>query len=405
MIDLRSDTVTKPTPVMRKAMAMAEVGDDVYGEDPTVNLLQERAAENFGKEAALFVPTGSMGNQIAVKLHTKQGDEIIVEERGHIFNWEMGTPAIVSGVMIRTVRAANDSGMLTWTEIESAIHINQPYYACPTGLICLENTHNFGGGSVMSAAQTDEICANAHKLNLPVHLDGARIFNSAVAQNETVANLTKSVDSVQFCLSKGLGAPIGSMLLGTKDFINEARIWRKRFGGGMRQAGILAAAGLIALEESPKRLHIDHENARKLAKGVANLKGVSIDAEKVVTNIVIFDVSETGKTSAEICEKLKKDDIHAIPFGKAIRMVTHCDVSREDIEKTLNYSFKDTSLLLRAFTHRSFNASSHKCDYERLEFLGDAVLGLSLNPSGRCSKAPTSTCFHRQRPPPSLCRC
>ena len=335
MIDLRSDTVTKPTPVMRKAMAMAEVGDDVYGEDPTVNLLQERAAENFGKEAALFVPTGSMGNQIAVKLHTKQGDEIIVEERGHIFNWEMGTPAIVSGVMIRTVRAANDSGMLTWTEIESAIHINQPYYACPTGLICLENTHNFGGGSVMSAAQTDEICANAHKLNLPVHLDGARIFNSAVAQNETVANLTKSVDSVQFCLSKGLGAPIGSMLLGTKDFINEARIWRKRFGGGMRQAGILAAAGLIALEESPKRLHIDHENARKLAKGVANLKGVSIDAEKVVTNIVIFDVSETGKTSAEICEKLKKDDIHAIPFGKAIRMVTHCDVSREDIEKTL----------------------------------------------------------------------
>ena len=320
---------------MRKAMAEAEVGDDVYGEDPTVNLLQEKAAETFGKEAAIFVPTGSMGNQIAVKLHTKQGDEIIVEERGHIFNWEMGTSAIVSGVMIRTVRAANDNGMLTWAEIESALHINQPYYACPTGLICLENTHNFGGGSVMSAAQTDEICELAHKLNLPVHLDGARIFNSAVAQNETVANLTKSVDSVQFCLSKGLGAPIGSMLLGTKDFINEARIWRKRFGGGMRQAGILAAAGLIALEESPKLLHIDHENARKLAEGVANLKGVSIDAEKVVTNIVIFDVSETGKTSAEICAELKEQEILAIPFGKAIRMVTHCDVSREDVETTL----------------------------------------------------------------------
>ena len=335
MIDLRSDTVTKPTPVMRKAMAEAEVGDDVYSEDPTVNLLQEKAAEILGKEAAIFVPTGSMGNQIAVKLHTKQGDEIIVEERGHIFNWEMGTPAIVSGVMIRTVRAANDNGMLTWAEIESALHINQPYYACPTGLICLENTHNFGGGSVMSAAQTDEICEHAHKLNLPVHLDGARIFNSAVAQNETVANLTKSVDSVQFCLSKGLGAPIGSMLLGTKDFINEARIWRKRFGGGMRQAGILAAAGLIALEESPKRLHIDHENAKHLAEGVANLKGVSIDAEKVVTNIVIFDVSETGKTSAEICAELKEQEILAIPFGKAIRMVTHCDVSREDIETTL----------------------------------------------------------------------
>lgn len=335
MIDLRSDTVTKPTKEMRRAMAEAEVGDDVYGEDPTVNLLQERAAEIFGKEAALFVPTGSMGNQIAVKLHTKQGDEIIVEERGHIFNWEMGTPAIVSGVMVRTVRAASDSGMLTWGEIESAIHVNQPYYACPTGLICLENTHNFGGGSVMSADECAEICENAHKLNLPVHLDGARIFNSAVAQKETVANLSKSVDSVQFCLSKGLGAPVGSLVLGTKDFIAEARTWRKRFGGGMRQAGILAAAGLIALEESPKRLHIDHENARKLAEGVANLKGVAIDAEKVVTNIVIFDVSATGKTSAEICNRLKESEIYAIPFGKAIRMVTHCDVSREDIETTL----------------------------------------------------------------------
>lgn len=336
MIDLRSDTVTKPTAAMRKAMAEAEVGDDVYGEDPTVNLLQERAAEIFGKEAALFCPTGSMGNQIAVKLHTKQGDEVVIEERGHIFNYEMGTPAVVAGVMIRPVRAANDNGMLTWAEIESVIHINQPYYACPTGLIALENTHNFGGGSVMSAAQTDEICENSHKLNLPVHLDGARIFNSAVAQNETVANLAKSVDSVQFCLSKGLGAPIGSMLLGTKDFITEARVWRKRFGGGMRQAGILAAAGLIALEESPKRLHIDHENARKLAEGAANLRGVAIDAEKVQTNIVIFDVTETGKSSAEICDELKKENIFAIPFGKAIRMVTHCDVSREDIEKTIN---------------------------------------------------------------------
>ena len=223
MIDLRSDTVTKPTAQMRKAMAEAEVGDDVYGEDPTVNLLQEKAAEIFGKEAALFVPTGSMGNQIAVKLHTKPGDEIIIEERGHIFNWEMGMPAIASGVTIRPVRAANESGMLTWAEIESAIHINQPYYACPTGLICLENTHNFGGGSVMSADETDEICDEAHKLNLPVHLDGARIFNSAVAQNETVANLSKSVDSVQFCLSKGLGAPVGSMILGKKDFIDEAQ--------------------------------------------------------------------------------------------------------------------------------------------------------------------------------------
>jgi threonine aldolase len=335
MIDLRSDTVTKPTPAMRRAMAEAEVGDDVYGEDPTVNLLQEKAAEIFGKEAALFCPTGSMGNQIAVKLHTKQGDEIIVEERGHIFNWELGMPAIAAGVTIRPVRAANASGMLTWTEIESALHLNQPYYACPTGLICLENTHNFGGGSVMSAEQTSEICKNAHKLNLPVHLDGARIFNSAVAQNESVANLSRTCDSVQFCLSKGLGAPVGSMLLGKKDFIDEARTWRKRFGGGMRQVGILAAAGLIALEESPKRLHVDHENARRLAEGVANLRGVAIDAERVQTNIVIFDVSASGKTSVEIVEALKKDDIFAIPFGARVRMVTHCDVSQADIEKTI----------------------------------------------------------------------
>ncbi|MEP6900360.1 MAG: GntG family PLP-dependent aldolase, partial [Actinomycetota bacterium] len=282
-----------------------------------------------------FVPTGSMGNQIAVKLHTKPGDEIIIEERGHIFNYEMGMPAIASGVTIRSVRAANASGMLNWAEIESAIHTNQPYYACPTGLICLENTHNFGGGSVMSADETDEICENAHHLNLPVHLDGARIFNSAVAQNETVANLSRSVDSVQFCLSKGLGAPVGSMLLGTKDFIAEARIWRKRFGGGMRQAGILAAAGLIALTESPKRLPIDHENARALAEGVANLKGVSIDAEKVQTNILLFDITKTGKTSAKICSELKEHSILAIPFGNEIRMVTHCDVSRADIETTI----------------------------------------------------------------------
>ncbi len=316
-------------------MAEAEVGDDVYGEDPTVNLLQEKAAEIFGKEAALFVPTGSMGNQIAVKLHTKPGDEVIIEERGHIFNWEMGMPAVAAGVTIRPVHAANENGMLTWAEIESALHINQPYYSCPTGLLCLENTHNFGGGSVMSAVETDEICEKAHELNIPVHLDGARIFNSVVAQNETAANLTKSVDSVQFCLSKGLGAPVGSMVLGTKDFIAEGRVWRKRFGGGMRQVGVLAAAGLVALEESPKLLQYDHENARRLAEGAANIKGVAIDAEKVQTNIVIFDVSKTGKTSAEICAKLKEDNILASPFGTAIRMVTHYDVSREDIDKTL----------------------------------------------------------------------
>lgn len=336
MVDLRSDTVTKPTARMRKAMAEAEVGDDVYGEDPTVNLLQERAAEIFEKEAALFVPTGSMGNQIAVKLHTKPGNEIIIEERGHIYNYEMATPSVVSGVLVRPVKSQDGSGMLTWDEIASVLHINQPYYACPTGLICLENTHNFAGGNVMTAAHCAEICEKAHALNLPVHMDGARIFNASVALNEPVAALTKNCDSVQICLSKALGAPVGSMLLGKKDFIEEARVWRKRLGGGMRQVGILAAAGLIALEESPKILHIDHENAKFLAEGFANLKGISIDLKRVVTNIVLFDITKTGKTSAEICAELKEHEILAIPFGKEIRMVTHCDVSRADMEKTVS---------------------------------------------------------------------
>ncbi len=320
---------------MRRAMAAAEVGDDVYGEDPTVNRLQERAAEIFEKEAALFVPTGSMGNQIAVKLHTRPGDEVIIEERGHIYNYEMGTPAIASGVMMRTVKSHDGSGHLTWDEIAGALHIDQPYYSCPTGLICLENTHNFAGGSVMTAEHCAEICEKAHALGLPVHMDGARIFNAAAALNASVADLIRQCDSVQFCLSKGLGAPVGSMLVGSADFIKEARVWRKRFGGGMRQAGIIAAAGLVALEESPKRLQDDHANARRLAGGLAEIPGISIAVERVVTNIVIFDITGTGKTSAEICSDLKDNGILAIGFGNAIRMVTHCDVSAADVDTTI----------------------------------------------------------------------
>lgn len=320
---------------MRRAMAVAEVGDDVYGEDPTVNRLQERAAEIFEKEAALFVPTGSMGNQIAVKLHTRPGDEVIIEERGHIFNYEMGTPAIASGVMMRPVKSRDGSGHLNWEEIAGALHIDQPYYSCPTGLICLENTHNFAGGSVMAAEHCADVCEKAHALDLPVHMDGARIFNAAAALEISVAELARRCDSVQFCLSKGLGAPVGSMLVGSADFIKEARVWRKRFGGGMRQAGILAAAGLVALEESPKRLHEDHANARRLAEGLADIPGIAIDVERVVTNIVIFDITGTGKTSAEICSKLKDNGILAIGFGNAIRMVTHCNVSAAEIDTTL----------------------------------------------------------------------
>ncbi len=333
--DLRSDTVTKPTPAMRRAMAEAEVGDDVYGEDPTVNRLQERAAEIFEKDAALFVPTGSMGNQTAVKLHTRPGQEVIIEERGHIYNFEMATMSAFSGALARPVKSNDGSGILTWDEIAGALHHNTAYYVAPTALIALENSHNLAGGSVLTRARTEDICARAHEKNLPVHLDGARIFNAAAALGESVANLARPADSVMFCLSKGLGAPVGSMLLGTRAFIDEARVVRKMLGGGMRQAGVLAAAGLIALEESPKQLPEDHANAKRLAEGVAELPGVKIDPEKVVTNIVIFDVAETGQTADAICAQLREHGILASGFGSSIRMVTHCDVARADIERAL----------------------------------------------------------------------
>lgn len=336
MIDLRSDTVTKPTPAMRKAMAEAEVGDDVFGEDPTVNRLQERAAGLFEKEAAVFVPTGCMANEIAVKLHTKPGDEFVIEERGHVNNFELGLYAMIGGTAARPVRSADGSGILTWDEIAGALRIDPPYYTCPTGLVCLENTHNMAGGTVMTRERTEEICAKAHELNLPVHLDGARLFNAAAALGESVADLSRACDSVMFSLSKGLGAPAGSILLGKKEFIEEARVWRKRLGGGMRQIGILAAAGLVALEESPAKLGGDHENARRLAEGVANLPGIAIDPEKVATNIVIFDVTGTGQSPAQLCDKLKSRGVLAIGFGNAVRMVTHCDISSENIETALS---------------------------------------------------------------------
>jgi threonine aldolase len=335
IIDLRSDTVTKPTPAMRRAMAEAEVGDDVYGEDPTVNRLQERAAEIFEKEAALFVPTGSMGNQIAVKLHTRPGHEVVIEERGHIFNYEMAAMSAVAGTVARPVRSADGSGVLTWDDVASGLHVHAAYYVAPTGLVAIENSHNLAGGTVYTRARTEDICARAHASKLPVHLDGARIFNAAVAQGETVAALARPADSVMFCLSKGLGAPVGSMLLGKKEFVEEARAWRKLLGGGMRQVGVLAAAGLVALEESPPKLHEDHANARRLAEGLAGLPGVKIDAERVVTNIVIFDVADTGVEADAICARLAERGVLASGFGTSIRMVTHYDVSREGIEAAL----------------------------------------------------------------------
>ncbi|HEV7844165.1 MAG TPA: GntG family PLP-dependent aldolase, partial [Pyrinomonadaceae bacterium] len=305
------------------------------GEDPTVNRLQERAAEIFEKEAALFVPTGSMGNQIAVKLHTRPGTEVIIEERGHIYNFEMAAMSAISGTLARPVKSLDGSGILTWEEIESAIHVGGAYYVAPTGMIALENSHNLAGGTLLTRERTEEICERAHALNLPVHLDGARIFNASAAMNVPVSALARPVDSVMFCLSKALGAPVGSMLLGSRAFIEEARRWRKLLGGGMRQAGVLAAAGLIALEETPKRLHEDHANAQRLARGLAEMPGVLIDPEKVVTNIVIFDVSQTGIMADEICARLQARNVLASGFGSSIRMVTHYDVSGEDIETAL----------------------------------------------------------------------
>ncbi|HEY2930579.1 MAG TPA: GntG family PLP-dependent aldolase [Acidobacteriota bacterium] len=333
IIDLRSDTVTKPTAEMRRAMESAEVGDDVYGEDPTVNRLQERAAEVFNKEAALFVPTGTMGNQIAVKLHTRSGQEVIVEEQGHIFNFEMATMAAFSGVLARPVKSTN--GILEWRQIEAAIHPDIYYYA-RTGLIALENTHNMAGGTVYTRAQSDEICHQANARKIPIHLDGARIFNASAALNTSVRDLCGPFDTVMFCLSKGLCAPVGSMLLGRRDAMEEGRRLRKMLGGGMRQAGVLAAAGLIALEEMPKRLHIDHQNAAYFAQGVASLPGISIDPAVVRTNIVIFDLSADKGPANDLLAKLKEEKVFLGAIGpQRIRAVTHADVSRQDIEHVL----------------------------------------------------------------------
>ncbi|HYL68464.1 MAG TPA: GntG family PLP-dependent aldolase [Candidatus Limnocylindria bacterium] len=333
IVDLRSDTVTRPTPAMRRAMADAEVGDDVYGEDPTVNRLQARAAEIFEREAALFVPSGSMGNLLAIKTWTRPGMEVICEQRAHVNQYELASMSAIAGCMPRTTPAPD--GILTWELIEPLLR-PKTYYYSQTGLITLENTHNMHGGTIYPPNVCEEICDRSHAAGLPVHLDGARIFNASVALNRSVADLTRKFDSVMFCLSKGLGAPVGSMLVGSRDFIDKAHIGRKLLGGGMRQVGVLAAAGLVALEESPKILHRDHENARQLAEGLAQIKGIALDPKKVVTNIVIFDVRGTGRTAAEICADLGKQKILCAPTDKfSIRMVTHYDVDRASIDRAL----------------------------------------------------------------------
>ncbi len=324
VIDLRSDTVTKPTAEMRAAMASAEVGDDVYAEDPTINRLEQRAAEVFGREASIFVPTGSMGNQIALHLHTRPGQDVICEARAHVLDWEMNMAAMFSGCQLRTIAA--DRGILTWQHIAPVLSIAGLYYKTQTGLVWLENTHNMAGGTVSPIATMREVIDGAHAAGLPVHLDGARVFNAAVALNTDVAMLTAGFDTVNFCLSKGLCAPVGSMLVGTRALIARARSVRKALGGGMRQAGIFAAAGLIALEEMPARLHEDHANAKLLADRLQGVEGVIVN-KRPETNILIFQVRGEA---AHWVSRMREEGVLASAIGPdRIRLVTHRDVSSE----------------------------------------------------------------------------
>jgi len=334
VIDLRSDTVTKPSPEMRRAMAEAEVGDDVFLEDPTINRLQDRAAHIFGREAALFVPSGSMGNLTCIIAQTRPGQEIICEETGHVYNYEMASMSAIAGVLPRIV--TGQDGILSWETISKAIR-PKIYYRPQTALISLENTHNMAGGTVYPTKLALEICDKAHDLGIPVHLDGARIFNAATYLGEDVAEMTKKFDSVQFCLSKGLGAPVGSLIVGSRVFIERCRSIRKMLGGGMRQAGVLAAAGLVALEKGPRRLQIDHDNAKFLATQLAGIPGITLDPAKVQTNIVIFDLKKSGSSSADFLQALAKRNVLAVPVdNERVRMVAHLDVDRAGIETAAN---------------------------------------------------------------------
>lgn len=334
MIDLRSDTVTQPTEAMREAMAQAEVGDDVYGEDPTVNRLQEFAAALLGKEAALFVPSGTMGNLIAVKCHTQPGDEVVLEQSAHIVQFEMGGMAWFSGTLPMVL--AGSRGLLDPAEVRAAIHTDVPYYKARTGLVSVENTHNCGGGSVYPLETLEAIHAAARENGVPVHMDGARIFHAAVAQNVPAARIARHAESVMFCLSKGLSAPVGSMLCGSRAFIERARRVRRVVGGGMRQAGVLAAAGLVALESMVERLAEDHAHARLLAEGLARVPGFEVKAEEVETNIVMGRLAEGPSACAALVAHLRERGILVSQLTPdTVRLVTHRHIRRDDVEATV----------------------------------------------------------------------
>ena len=331
MIDLRSDTVTRPTEGMRRAMYEAEVGDDVFGEDPTAARLQEEVAALLGKEAALFVPSGVMGNQLALKLHTQPGDEVIVERKCHIFNYETGAAAALSGVQLHVLDGTR--GVLTGAQVEAAVRPGV-YWDSPSRLVCLENTINKAGGIVYPLEATMDVARVAAAHGMRLHLDGARLWNASAATGVAERDYAAPFDTVNVCFSKGLGAPVGSMLAGSREAIETARHYRKMFGGGMRQIGVLAAACRYALAHERPRLAEDHARARRLAEGIAAMPAFRIDLDAVETNIVLFDVASGD--AAPVLATLKEDGVSMIAFGPAtIRAITHRDVSTADIERTL----------------------------------------------------------------------
>jgi len=333
-IDLRSDTVTLPTPAMREAMYRAELGDDVFGEDPTTNRLEEMAAERMGKEAALLVASGTMGNLVCTLTHCRRGEEVILGDRSHTFLYEAGGISALGGIHPHTISNQPD-GTLRLEDIEGAIRGDNVHFP-RTRLICIENTHNRCNGSALRPEYIDSVAALAKERGLSVHLDGARIFNAAVALGVDVKELTANVDSLSFCLSKGLSAPVGSVVCGSSEFIAEARRARKVLGGGMRQAGVIAAAGITALEEMVDRLAEDHENARRLAEGISRISGLSIELAKVQTNIIYFELDEGRMTPKELVTELNKKEIKLLAVGnRRLRAVTHYGISAEDIDLTV----------------------------------------------------------------------
>jgi threonine aldolase len=331
VIDLRSDTVTRPSQGMRRAMAEAEVGDDVFGEDPSVIRLEEQACALLGKEAAVFVPSGSMANQIALKVHCQPGDEVVVGENAHVYLYESGAGAAIAGVQFAVV---GEGGLFAAADVDRVYKPGSNPHNAPTRLVCVENSHNRGGGVVWSRAQLDAVVQVARKHGLALHLDGARLLNAAAALGATAAELAAPFDSASLCFSKGLGAPVGSVLTGSHALISRARRFRKMLGGGMRQAGILAAAASFALANNVQRLREDHENARLIADRLAGLPGVTVDRAKVVTNIVMVDLGPALPATEAVLAALRSEGVICLALGpRRLRLVTHLDVSRADCER------------------------------------------------------------------------